>query len=326
MNALKPKPAFQVLVMSEESRLGREAIETAYALKQLVQAGVRVFFYLEDRERTLDSPTDKVMLPLTAFADELEREKARQRTSDAMVQKVRAGHVTGGRVYGYDNVRTEAGHVEPVINTAEAAVIRRIFDICIKGFGQIAIANKLTEAGALPPRAQQGRSHAWCSSSIREVLYRDLYRGVMVRNRTKKRDTWGQINQRARPESEWLRVAVPKLRIVPDDVWHQAHARLTQTREAYLRTTGGKVWGRPLDGAARKYLLTGLARCGCCGGSMDAVATTGPSACSSMRARPTGGRGKAVCANRLELPLRGADDAVIVALQRELLTPPSFRP
>ena len=80
MNALKPRPPFQVLVMSEESRLGREAIETAYALKQLVKAGVRVFFYLEDRERTLDSPTDKIMLSLTAFADELEREKARQRT------------------------------------------------------------------------------------------------------------------------------------------------------------------------------------------------------------------------------------------------------
>jgi DNA invertase Pin-like site-specific DNA recombinase len=63
MNALKPRAAFQALIMSEESRLGREAIETAYALKQLVQAGVRVFFYLEDRERTLDSPTDKVMLP-----------------------------------------------------------------------------------------------------------------------------------------------------------------------------------------------------------------------------------------------------------------------
>jgi site-specific DNA recombinase len=37
MNTLKPRPPFQVLVMSEESRLGREAIETAYALKQLVQ-------------------------------------------------------------------------------------------------------------------------------------------------------------------------------------------------------------------------------------------------------------------------------------------------
>ena len=57
-------PPFQVLVMSEESRLGREAIETAYALKQLVTAGVRVFVYLEDRERTFDSPTDKLLMSL----------------------------------------------------------------------------------------------------------------------------------------------------------------------------------------------------------------------------------------------------------------------
>ena len=82
MNALEPRPAFQVLIMSEESRHGREAIETAYALKQIVQAGVRVFFYLEDRERTLGSPTDKLLMSVTAFANELERKKARQRTHD----------------------------------------------------------------------------------------------------------------------------------------------------------------------------------------------------------------------------------------------------
>ena len=52
MTSLNPRPDFQVLVMSEESRLGRAAIETAYALKQIVTSGVRVFFYLEDRERT----------------------------------------------------------------------------------------------------------------------------------------------------------------------------------------------------------------------------------------------------------------------------------
>ena len=109
MAALKPRPAFQVLIMSEESRLGRETIETAYALKQLITSGVRVFFYLEDRERTLDSPTDKIKLSLTAFADELEREKARQRTYDAMRRKASAGYLTGGRVFGYDGVREAAG-------------------------------------------------------------------------------------------------------------------------------------------------------------------------------------------------------------------------
>jgi hypothetical protein len=50
MNALKPRAPFQALLMSEVSRLGREQIETAWALKQLSVAGVRCFSYLEDRE------------------------------------------------------------------------------------------------------------------------------------------------------------------------------------------------------------------------------------------------------------------------------------
>jgi DNA invertase Pin-like site-specific DNA recombinase len=99
MNALKPaRPPFQVLIMSEESRLGREAIETSYALKQLIDAGVRVFTYLDDRERTLGSALDKVMLSLTNFASEMEREKGRQRTRDAMQRKAARGHVAGGKV------------------------------------------------------------------------------------------------------------------------------------------------------------------------------------------------------------------------------------
>ena len=100
INALRPWPPFQVLVMSEESRLGREEIETAYLLKQLITAGVRVFYYLEDRERTQDSPTEKLLLSVATFADEMERVKARARTRDAMVRTARAGHVAGHK-YGY---------------------------------------------------------------------------------------------------------------------------------------------------------------------------------------------------------------------------------
>lgn len=59
MNALQPRPAFDVLIMSEESRdSAAKRIETAYALKQIITAGVRVHFYLDEaRERTLESPT-----------------------------------------------------------------------------------------------------------------------------------------------------------------------------------------------------------------------------------------------------------------------------
>jgi site-specific DNA recombinase len=153
------------LIMSEESRLGREAIETAYALKQLITAGVRVFFYLEDRERTFDSPTDKLLMSVTALAEELERQQAGLRVYDAMSRKARAGHVTGGRVFGYDNLEVldasgQRSHVERRINEAEAAVVRRIFEMSAAGAGLTRITKTLNAEGVPVPRPQLGRSHA----------------------------------------------------------------------------------------------------------------------------------------------------------------------
>src|SRR5262249_29875377 len=182
MNALSPRPAFQVLIMSEESRLGREQIETAYALKQITDAGVRVFFYLEDRERTLDSAMDKIMLSLTNFASEMERERARQRTRDAMVRKARAGHVTGNCTYGYDNdvVTSPEGqrlHVARRINPEEAAVIRRIYELCASGLGLTRIAKTLNAEHVPPPRNHRT---GWAPTAVREILRRPLYRGEIV--------------------------------------------------------------------------------------------------------------------------------------------------
>jgi DNA invertase Pin-like site-specific DNA recombinase len=222
MNALKPKPSFQVLIMSEESRLGREQIETAYALKQIITAGVRVFYYLEDRERTLESPTDKLMLSVTAFADEMEREKTRQRTHDALVRKARAGYVAGGSVYGYDNVEvtvpdTVTGkpkrlHVERRINEAEAAVIREIFEKAAAGGGTRRIAHDLNARGVPAPAPRRaGRPRAWAPSTIYAMLTRPLYRGEVVWNRSRKRDAWGIKHQTGRAEAEWVQLEVPAL-------------------------------------------------------------------------------------------------------------------
>ncbi len=99
---------------------------------------MRCFSYQEDREVLLESATDKFLLGALTFAADLEREKAQQRTYDAMARKAKAGHVTGGRLFGYDNldVRDASGrrsHVERQINETEAVVIRRIFALSVEG-------------------------------------------------------------------------------------------------------------------------------------------------------------------------------------------------
>jgi site-specific DNA recombinase len=155
-------------------------------------------FYRESRaisrpgryEFTLGTMADDTMMFLrNQFAAE-ERRKASQRSTDSVRHKFARGHVVGGRVFGYDNERVPAGHVERRINEAEAAVIRRIFDLCSAGVGYSRIAKLLNAEGAPAPKPYQGRPAGWAPSTVNEVLHRPLYRGDLVLNRTRKR---GQV-------------------------------------------------------------------------------------------------------------------------------------
>jgi site-specific DNA recombinase len=330
MNALKPRPPFQVLIMSEESRLGREQIETAYALKQITDAGVRVFFYLEDRERTLDSAMDKVMLSLTNFAAEMEREKASQRTYDAIRRKAERHQVAGGIVYGYDNVevlspalgpdgKARREHVVRKINDAQADVVRRIFQRCAEGSGLVRTAKALTDEGIAKPK---GKGRGWAPSAIREMLHRELYRGRIVWNKMQRVHRGGTHAKRRRPESEWLVLDAPELRIIPEPLWQAAHAALEQKQAAYLRMAGGKLIGRPEGSRESPYLLTGLSACSLCGGSIYATRRT-----HGRHVRTYYGcfyhrsRGAKACENDLTVPMDEANRLLLDALGRDVLMP-----
>ncbi|MGH9371399.1 MAG: recombinase family protein, partial [Vicinamibacterales bacterium] len=62
LNSVKGgRPPFDVLIMANQSRLGRDTIRTGYALLQIVEAGVHVWFYLEGQQAKLDGPLDQMM-------------------------------------------------------------------------------------------------------------------------------------------------------------------------------------------------------------------------------------------------------------------------
>ena len=325
LSALTPHPPFQVLIMSTVDRLGREQIETAYLLKQIIRAGVRVFDYLEDRERVLDSPTDKLLLSVTTYAAEMERHQARQRTRDALLSRGRKGYVTGGSVFGYDNVDVlgdtgKRQHVERRINPAEAPIVRRLFHMAAEGLGFKRAAKTLNAERVPAPRPRRrGRPQAWTPSSIRWIIFNPLYTGRIVWGRTKKRDAWGQKKQSRRPPQEWLELP-PRddLRIVSNDVWRAAHERIAVKRATYTQL--GRCGGRPAGGAESPYLLTGFAECAQCRGSL----VTGSRASGSRRQRAYvcahhRERGNTICANRLPAPMDETDRAVLDAIGRDLL-------
>jgi hypothetical protein len=80
------------------------------------------------------------------------------------------------------------------------------------------------------PTPRKGTPVGWSPSSVREVLYRPLYRGEVIYNQTRRRDREGTTTWAPRPDSEWLRVERPELRIVAADVWTATRARLQSLR------------------------------------------------------------------------------------------------
>jgi len=248
----RPRPPFQVLVMADDSRLGREQIETAYVLKQIIDADVRVFHYLADKERTLDSPLDEIMLSLVAFADELKRVKDGQHVYDKVAAKAKRGYVVGAVTFGYDNVPVlgptgKRSHVVRAINEAQAAVVRRIFAMSAAGMGYSRIADTLSTEDAPAPKPKRVRDASgalvrnpreseWSHSAVKVILDRRLYLGEAIWNRTRKRDKRGRKirgkgkkAERLRSETEWIRTVAPP--IITEAEWSAAHDRIEGVRE-----------------------------------------------------------------------------------------------
>jgi DNA invertase Pin-like site-specific DNA recombinase len=193
---------FQVLILRDHSRFSRRDGDEAFGeLKQLAQRGIEIWFYAEGMRFTFGTLDANVIGFLKAeMAAEYRRDSSR-RTAEAMLGKAKTGHVTGGRCFGYDNVRVD-GHTERRINEAQATVVRRIFTLCTEGMGYTRIAKTLNAESAPAPTPTRGRPTGWSHSSIYEVLHRPLYRGEVIYNRTRRRNPDGATGFSPRPESE----------------------------------------------------------------------------------------------------------------------------
>jgi hypothetical protein len=156
-------------------------------------------------------------------------------------------------------------HTEYEVNPVEAPVVLRAFELADAGHGLKSITRILRREGA--PRPHYGLHEGetpilgWATSTIHALLRRELCRGEIVWNRWKKRDDWGQIGGRRRPDADVVRVPAKHLR------WQRVQARRVDAEGRAVRFAGGRLGGRPRKDKVR-HLLTGLAACGLCGGGL----------------------------------------------------------
>lgn len=335
------KPPFEVLVMSESSRLGRDMTRNAAFMVSILESAVRIFYYLTGEEEKADTPEQKVMLTLRSYASEVERLKARQRSRDALQRKAQSGFNCGGRIFGYRNVPVESApgvrsHTDFAIDASEAETVRRIFRAYAGGHGHVSIAKALNGAPAYghiakqyfngqrpaPPRKGTG---SWAPSSVRQMLYNQRYAGTFgwgLRRKVYRNGNKAQLKHAA-PQ---LQVQRPELRIIDEKLWAAVQGRLQAVRKTYVRDTNGQLWGRPGTGVESRYLLSGLSECGCC--AHNVVMLGGRTGHGTPRRRSyyygcayAATRGPTVCTNTLKAPLEAADALVLDTIRARVLTP-----
>jgi len=322
----KPRP-FDIILIDDTSRLGRYLPDVLKVTDVLDNYGVSVYFAAQG----LDSrqPGFRQIFTLHGMMDEQYVFGLRDKVHRGQEGRVRKGYVPGGKCYGYRNVPVEdptrrgdygrpavIGVYQEVI-PEEAAVIRRIFEMYAAGSSYADVAKALNAEGILSPQPpRKGKIRAWCPSAIREMLLNEKYRGVVVWNRTKtvrNRET-GKTEQRPRPESEWVRVEVPELRIVSDQLWESAREQNRRVREKH----GPKrLGGMNRTVASRQYLFSSLLECGLCNANMVIVGGQPPNAqygCPNHRYR-------GVCENSVRISQRKLEQQLLAALSANLLDP-----
>lgn len=310
---------FTTLIMRDQSRFSRRDGDEAFAeLKAIAKRGIRILFYGDGTEFEYGTFASNITGMVRAEVNAEYRRSIATWTTEAMLWKARAGHVTGGRKFGYDII-TVNSHKERRINAAHVDVILRAGELYATGAGYSAIATALNAQGAPTPRTWKDPSRKWSSASVRELINCPLYRGEIVYGRTKKRNMEGEIAPAKRPSSEWIRVEAPELRIFPRELAETIDARLAAMHSRSLHRADGTLLGRP-PGESSPYALVGLLRCGICGGAMEVVSRRSGArrvhAYQCYRARR---QGASACTNKVPVRMSDADDAVLDVVEKELM-------
>ena len=240
----------------------------------------------------------------------------RSKTKRGQLGRVLQGKSAAGKAFGYDVVEgIERGG--RTINQAEAKIVERIFTMFASGVSPRAIARRLNEEGVPGP---EGR--LWQDTTIRGqkergtgLLNNELYIGEMVWNRCSyvKDPRTGKRVARPNPVSQWERMQVPDLRIISDELWQAAKRRQEAVTFAMARDEEGHALNRS---HRRRFLLSGLLTCGCCGGSFTIVAQGPLFGCSGHRA-------KGVCRNDRTIARGEIESRILTAIKQNLLTPDS---
>ena len=236
---------FDFLITKSVSRFARNTVDSLQAIRQLKEAGVEVWFEKENI-RTFDGRCELMLSLMSSLAQE------ESRSISQNVQWGKHKLYSKGKfkwnwdlLYGFHS----DDNITPIIVENEAAVVREIFDLYLRGFTESEIAKILTSRDATTHTG----SKVWNACTIKAMLENEKYCGNLRLQKTYTEDFLTGIRKKNEGQLPQYYIENNHEPIVSKKVFDLVQAEF-QRRKIYQE----------------KYRIVGLLfstgiQCGCCG-------------------------------------------------------------
>lgn len=198
------------LIVKDHSRLGRNRLIVGQLLEEgFDELGVR-YIAIMDNIDTANGLSD--LVPMQDLFNEWHAKNTSQKVRNVFKNKGMSGvPLTTNPPFGYE--KNPNAKNEWIIDEDAAKTVKRIFDLCVKGYGPSQIAKKLKADKVLTPTEYWisiGRKcskpptvpYGWCSDTVASILSKQEYCGDTINFRTKTK-SFKNKKKIERLQSEW---------------------------------------------------------------------------------------------------------------------------
>lgn len=263
---------FDIIITREVPRFARNVEETFQYTRELREFGIGVFFIAEDIWSFDDSPEGIMKLSLMASMAQGESKKVSDRAKWGQEISRKNGQPYGnGNILGYDKLPCRKGKdINPntnlpytttftyTINEEQARTIRKIFELCLAGYGAKRIKNYLMKEGYLNASGVV----KWQESVINRILNNPTYMGYNAYGKSKVVDYLSHEKEYCTDLDKLQLVKGDWEPIISEELWYKALEERAKRKVAIIKEDSStSKYGRPNE--ANMWLRKMQCSCGC---------------------------------------------------------------
>ena len=234
------------IIVKDHSRLGRNRLIVGHLLEEdFVKLNVRYIAIMDNID------TDKCLndfLPIQDWFNEMHAKNTSQKVRAVLKNKGNSGiPTTSYPPYGY--LKSPEDNTKWIVDEPAAKIVRKIFDLCIQGYGTTQIARILKEENIMTPTEYrqsiglktntelQEVKHYWNNRTIGFILDRQEYIGDTINSRTTKR-SFKDHTKVFLPKEQWKIFKNTHEPIIDEETWNTVQ-RIRSNKRRTTKT--GKV-------------------------------------------------------------------------------------